>query len=94
MNANNEERKMVRASKVKPMMNYLLLIEFDNGEKKIFNCHPLLEDNLYIELKEPNIFNKVYIDEMGVVCWNNAVNINPYNLYEQSELLSNFVFAE
>jgi hypothetical protein len=84
---------MQRATDVKPMSNYLLLIRFDNGEEKIYNCFPLLNNPLYSKISEKSFFDTVHIDEMGVVCWNDAIDINPYELYEQSELLENFAFA-
>jgi hypothetical protein len=84
---------MQRAADVKPMSNYLLLIRFDNGEEKIYNCFPLLNNPLYSKISEKSFFDTVHIDEMGVVCWNDAIDINPYELYEQSELLGNFAFA-
>lgn len=82
-----------RTVEVKAMSNYLLLIKFDNGEQRIYNCFPLLENNLFSELKNPDFFRTVHIDEMGLVCWNNATDINPYDLYDNSESLSDFAFA-
>ena len=84
---------MKRAVAVKAMDNYLLLVKFDNGEQRIYNCFPLLENNLFSELKDVEFFKTVHIDEMGLVCWNDATDINPYDLYEDSENLSNFAFA-
>ena len=79
---------MQRAVAVKAMSNYLLLVKFDNGEQRIYNCYPLLENKLYSELKDTEFFKTAHIDEMGVVCWNDATDINPYELYENSESLS------
>ena len=84
---------MRRATAVKAMDNYLLLVKFDNGEQKIYNCFPLLENKLFAELKNIDFFKSVHVDEMGVVCWNDATDINPYDLYEDSESLSDFEFA-
>jgi hypothetical protein len=84
---------MQRAVNVKPMNNYLLLIRFDNGEEKIYNCFPLLKNSLFSKLEEKPFFNTVHIDEMGLVCWDEATDINPYELYEQSESVKNFAFA-
>jgi hypothetical protein len=53
----------------------------------------LLNNPLYSKISEKSFFDTVHIDEMGVVCWNDAIDINPYELYEQSELLENFAFA-
>lgn len=84
---------MKRAIDVKAMDNYLLLVKFDNGEQRIYNCFPLLENNLFSELRNIDFFKTVHIDEMGLVCWNDSTDINPYDLYEDSESLSDFAFA-
>ena len=76
---------MVRAKRVVPMKNYIILVEFDNGERKIYNCHPLLQIPLFHELKEEDFFRGVHVDEMGVVCWNDATDIAPNELYNNSE---------
>ena len=84
---------MRRAVAVKAMDNYLLLVKFDNGEQKVYNCFPLLENSLFSDLNDINFFRTVHIDDMGVVCWDDATDINPYELYNDSENLSNFAFA-
>lgn len=84
---------MNRVIDVKAMDDYLLLIKFDNGEQRLYNCFPLLENNLFSELKNADFFKTVHIDEMGLVCWNNGTDINPYELYDNSESLSDFAFA-
>ena len=84
---------MIRAKDVKAMHNYLLLVRFDNDEVKIYNCFPLLEDKLFSKIKDKDFFNTVHIDEMGVVCWDDSTDINPYELYENSEDISCFAFA-
>ena len=69
---------MRRTLAVKAMDNYLLLVKFDNGEQKVYNCFPLLQNNLFSELKDIEFFKTVHIDDMGLVCWNNSTDINPY----------------
>lgn len=81
-----------RAVRVKPLRNWLLLIRFDNGEKRVFNCHTLMECGLYSKLRDQDYFNSVHIDEMGVVCWDDSIGINPYELYENSENVIDFSF--
>lgn len=85
---------MRRAINVKPMRNLLLLIQFDNGEKRIFNCFPLLEDRLFSGITDTVFFNTVHVDEMGVVCWDNSTDINPFYLYDNSEPIANFAFEK
>ena len=84
---------MNRAINVKPMKNYLLLVQFDNGENRIFNCFPLLEDKIFADIANEEFFNTVHIDDMGIVCWDDSTDINPAYLYENSEPVSNFAFA-
>ena len=84
---------MQRAVKVKPMNQYLLLIEFDNKEVKVFNCLSLMQNKLFSRLADVSFFKTVHIDNMGLVCWDDSTDINPYDLYNDSETVSDFTFA-
>ena len=83
---------MQRVAKVKALENYLLLLQFQNGEKRVFDCQPLLNERLYENLKDTDFFRSVHVDNMGVVCWDEATDINPYVLYEKSEVVTGFEF--
>ena len=83
--------KMHRAVRVKPLQNYLILVSFNNGENRVYNCYPLLEDKLFSELRDVSFFNTVHVDEMGLVCWNDYTDIEPNELYENSESIEAFV---
>ncbi len=87
---NPNYEKIKRAVKVKPMKHYLLLIKFDNDEVKVFNCFPLLQDKLFSKIADISYFKTVHIDEMGLVCWDNSTDIDPYRLYENSESIEDF----
>ena len=82
---------MHRAVRVKPLQNYLILVSFNNGENRVYNCYPLLEDSLFSELRDVSFFNTVHVDEMGLVCWNDYTDIEPNELYENSESIEAFV---
>ncbi len=82
---------MHRAVRVKPLQNYLILVSFNNGENRVYNCYPLLEDKLFSELRDVSFFNTVHVDEMGLVCWNDYTDIEPNELYENSESIEAFV---
>ena len=79
---------MVRAKEVKALDNFFLLIRFDNDEVKMFNCSSLMQDRLFHKLRDKDFFDKVHIDDMGLVCWDESTDINPYELYEQSESIA------
>ncbi|SEB04321.1 Protein of unknown function [Pseudobutyrivibrio sp. ACV-2] len=76
---------MHRALTVTAMANKVLLIEFDTGEKKRFDCSKLIEKStLYKDLSDETYFQRVYVDEMGIISWEDAVSIDPYSVYEES----------
>ena len=72
---------------VQPVSNYRLLLEFDNGEKRIGDISPLLAKPVFTFLKDTVFFNAVYI-ECGAVTWKdqngNEVDICPDKLYMDS----------
>lgn len=74
------------AVSVQPLVDYQLLISFENGESKIFDMKPMLEKKQgkwYGELLDPNYFNAVRIDG-GSVEWPDEQDICPDCLYENS----------
>lgn len=76
---------MHRAVEVKPLDNMFILVVFDNGERRIYNCRPLTEKQLFSRLKDEDFFKTVHIDDMGLVCRDDSTDINPFDLYENSE---------
>jgi len=69
---------------VKPKDDFLLLLEFENGEKKEFDCKPLFNKNIFKPLKDKNMFNKAKIT-YGTVAWNDEIDIAPETLYVDSK---------
>ena len=82
---------MIRAKRVIPMKNYIIFVEFENGERKIYNCYPLMRFPLFSALKDEAFFREVHVDEMGIVCWNDATDIAPNELYNNSESVESFL---
>lgn len=72
---------------VQPLLNYRLLLEFDNGEKRISDIKPLLTKPVFAFLEDIAYFNSVYL-EYGAVTWKdfngNEVDICPDKLYMDS----------
>ena len=72
---NNEP--MVRVKTVKPLENFNLLVGLSNGIKKVVSVEPLLQHNVYKQLKDVSFFNGAYVD-YGTVVWNNGeLDISP-----------------
>ncbi len=82
---------MIRAKKVQPMKNYLLYVVFADGDKRIYNCYPLLQYPIFSRLKEEEFFRTVHVDEMGVVCWDDSTDLPPDELYNNSESVENIM---
>jgi hypothetical protein len=68
---------------VKPANDYLLLLTFENGEKRTFDMKPYLETGIFRELKDTAIFNTVRV-AFDTIEWANEADLDPEDLYEQS----------
>jgi hypothetical protein len=69
---------------VKPKDNYLLLLTFENEEKRMFDMKPYLNFGIFQELKDLNIFNTVKIS-FDTIEWANEADFDPEVLYQKSK---------
>jgi hypothetical protein len=63
--------------------NYLLHLEFENGEKRIFDMLPYMDKKPFVQLKDSPLFAMAFVDN-GTVVWPNNIDIAPETLYYQS----------
>ncbi|MBI5242532.1 MAG: DUF2442 domain-containing protein, partial [Elusimicrobia bacterium] len=56
---------MPRVASVTPGANFELLVRFDNGVEKIYDCAPLLSRPEFHLLKAPAFFRAVRVDPGG-----------------------------
>ncbi len=75
--------------KVKALDNYLLYIEFENGEQKILDMKENLKFKFYQNLKDKNNFKNVKISGINIE-WETGEDIAPETLYYESIPLANF----
>lgn len=68
---------------VEPVDDYKLILEFDNGEKKIKDMKPYLEKGVFSKLKDEEFFKKVKIS-FGTISWDNDIDLCADSLYESS----------
>lgn len=79
-----EPKPTLQISGVRPLTDYNLWIRFNNGEARIFDFKPLLDNPAFSPLKDTTVFNHVYID-YGCTVWNDGdIDIAPEYLYENS----------
>ena len=76
-----------RIVKVTAQDDFTLILEFDNGETKIFDMCPYLDFGVFAELKDPIYFKKVQ-PFMGTVAWPNGQDVCPDTLYEAGKNLA------
>jgi hypothetical protein len=74
---------------VKAMEHKRLLITFNNDVKKIYDCSPLLEDDIFKPLLSEHLFRSVKADRHGYgISWNDELDLS------ESELWLNGVMTE
>jgi hypothetical protein len=69
---------------VKPVKDYLLILTFENGERRRFDMKPYLEIGIFKELKDTAQFNTVHLS-FDTIEWNNEADLDPEDLYKYSE---------
>lgn len=65
---------------VLPLSNYKLQIQFENGEKKLFDVTPFLDKGIFTELKDLSYFNRVKLGFSSVE-WPNEQDFSKDTLY-------------
>ena len=68
---------------VKPQDDYLLLLTFENGEKRQFDMKPYLDLGIFQELKDLKLFKTVR-KSFDTIEWDNEADLDPELLYQKS----------
>jgi len=63
--------------------NYLLLLIFENGEKRQFDMKPYLDLGIFRELKDLQLFQTVRTS-FDSIEWDNEADLDPEILYQNS----------
>lgn len=69
--------------KVEAKPDYTLLLEFENGEMRVFDMAPYLDKKPFDQLKGSPLFGKASVD-CGTVVWPGNIDIAPETLYGRS----------
>lgn len=67
---------------VVPKSNYRLAIEFDSGEKGIFDMKPYLEFGVFQRLKDPKVFKQARVS-FDTVEWDSGIDLDPEFVYKK-----------
>lgn len=68
---------------VKPLKNYMLQLEFDSKEIRLFDVKPYLSLGIFAELKNENYFKDVKTC-FDSIAWKNGQDFSPETLYLKS----------
>jgi len=69
---------------VKPLSNFRIYVEIEDGRKGIFDLNPYLEHGAFRELRDVHYFNRVGI-QFGAVTWPNEQDIAPETLLSEMQ---------
>ena len=62
---------------------YVLLLEFETGERRIFDMSPYMDKRPFVQLKGSAVFALASV-EYGTVVWPGNIDIAPETLYDRS----------
>lgn len=68
---------------VKVQPDYRLLLEFENGEWRMFDMSPYMDKKPFNRLKNASMFHGAHVD-YGTVVWSGNIDISPETLYDRS----------
>ena len=74
---------MKKVISVKPLKNYMLQLEFDTEEIRLFDVKPYLDFGIFSELKDENYFKDVRTS-LDSIAWKNGQDFSPETLYLKS----------
>ena len=66
--------------------DFVLFLDFENGERRAFNMATYLDQKPWARLKFGNAFQGAFV-ENGTVTWPGNIDIDPETLYERSVLI-------
>jgi hypothetical protein len=65
-----------RIQSVKPRSGKTLLVTFENGYQKVYDCTPLLQSEVFRPLQDEAIFRCAHADSHGYgVVWNDDIDL-------------------
>ena len=74
--------KIPRISHVEPLGQAELLVRFENGVDKTYDCRPLLSRPQFRLLANPAFFRAVRVDAGGYgISWSDDIDLSEYELW-------------
>ncbi len=74
--------RVPRITSVEPTAPLALLVQFDSGERKVYDCRQLLARPQFQLLGDPAFFRAVKVDPGGYgVSWSDDLDLSEYELW-------------
>jgi hypothetical protein len=71
-----------RVKKVQPLTDKKLLVTFDNGVTKVYDCRPLLDSEVFAPLWNEALFRRVRAEDHGyAVVWTDEIDLAESELW-------------
>ena len=65
-----------KINRVQPNPDKTLLVQFDNGEQRIYDCKPLLQIEAFRPLQDDALFRCAHADAHGyAIIWNDEIDL-------------------
>jgi hypothetical protein len=75
-----------RIQSVDTQGDHILLVEFDNQQKKQYDITPLLRKEMFSPLKNVALFKSAQVEQGGyAVVWNDSIDISEYELWSKGK---------
>jgi hypothetical protein len=72
-----------QVSRVTPLPNYRLEIEFQDGVYGTLDLSDRLFGEMFEPLRDEAVFRKVALDEFGAICWPNGADLAPDAIHQK-----------
>ena len=69
-------------TKANPRGGFDIDVEFDTGERGVFNCEYLTADPYWSRLADPSFFGTARA-EYGTIVWNDNIDVAPESVWER-----------
>ena len=76
-------QELLDVLKVTVHSEYRLELEFENGERRLFDMSPYMDKKPFVKLRGLPIFSCAYVD-YGTVVWPGNIDIAHETLYDRS----------
>ena len=70
---------------VTPKADYVLLVEFDNGESGELDMKPYLDFGVFKNLEDSRFFQQVRVS-FDTIAWGNEIDLDPEFVYEKCRI--------